>query len=606
MSGELTDKITLPPIPVKHDRKSENDKTPENTNNVEIITHSPVYNTPTSSSMAYSHLKWLDYNKMYNIYNEVIRNKFIDSAVRRLWTAICPNQIDIILKQDGIIYRPSDEFSELINYTWGTQMQKALRSIMIVGYYLVTFCAVNKDDDDDDDENERHNGKSTYLVPNVVDPVHYRLWWEYDYNGRRKYGATPIGLPINHNDSNVESPIAEFENYKIFIYDEPTDDGQITSRTRCALTDIMYINQIISDWMIGLNQRANNPIVIQGIGRSEVPSGRVATGLGPGGSAVDNQAAVAIRMSQGLDSRLPPSLSRNAAQADISLNLMRYSASQYAQNRITSDQLEKQIQMLNDRASLTTSRLFDDKRGVMTTGAALLPWQRGLTLKIPQHLQLAHQLDAPEPPKSMPNVVNLLIGLIASELGVPQETILQAVGKDTSVRSNEISNTDFMRSARWWQNNFSRNMTKMYWRIYGIDHIDTVDFNIPVSKMSKTKTIGNSKINRKRVKQPANISIKFSFRNGVMTSAIAEKYYNSHVLNYSALTETLTTEYGISKEMINTEGPIESMRRQNEKDANEEREFQYKTNLMNNRKRVTYSDDSDIHDPMPRYQYRLI
>lgn len=542
MSGTLSDKIILPQVPSTND--DENVQKP-----VKIVTHSPIYD---SSKILYSHLKWIDYDKMEKIYKEAIRNKFIDSAIRKLWTAICPSYIDIILKQDGIMYQPSERFSDTINSIWSMQMQKALRSIMIVGYYLVTFCSKTK---------------SGNTVPNVVDPIHYRLWWEYDYNGRRKYGAIPLGLPIDpdrdstvetgHNlGYNVYASMPEFDDYKLFVYDEPTDDGQITSRTRCVLTDITCVQQIINDWMIGLNQRTNNPIVIQSVSHHESPSGRAATGLGPGGMAVDNQAAVAIRMSQGLDTRLPPSLSRNVAEADISLNLMRYSASQYAQNRITNDQLGKQVQMFNDTASLAPSRLFDDRRGVMTTGAAMLPWQRGLTLKVPPHLEIAKQLDTPEPPRSMPNVVNLLISLISSELGVPQETILQVIEKDPKMKTADLNNADFERSVKWWRNNFSHDMTKLYWRIYGEDHVDQPVFDILPAKTAKKATInGRSK---KKYKQPHDVSIMFSFRLGKLTSAIAEKYYSMNILKYSAVIETLSTEYGIPREMINSVGPNET------------------------------------------------
>jgi hypothetical protein len=546
-----------------------------------------------------------------NILATIQHSPLFDAAVRKMWTSICPGVIDVELTQPNPIYsiggsgggggggssiykrRPTPWFSKnVINYTWKTEMQKMFWSVVAVGYCVVTYCPSRMD-----------GGEP---VPCVVDPRNVTLYWYTDQNGQRKYFASPRNLPPQdvtgrayysnpaardttfsyglQNNAKLSpltttsssttahsaaatgastigsaTPAEVFEACDVFVFDDPIyRTGELTSRGRVIAKFVVDSEEIIHDWRKMCTRQANIPMVTESLPDNPLElmddprfkGSRVNTvlsnpissnmalasaGRGSVAGMAAQQVARSFEQSTYLD--LGAHAFQQAVDYRTGVRLLEDAFSQADSNDIRSDM----------KPILT--RYFSDPHGITVVDYADRPWRS--RLKLPPGKRLA-QVQSADPPTALPEVEQTIISLICAVMGMPRELLIGAANSKARVAASTMAEENLKSQISWWRDRLSCMMERIYWRIYGTEHVAQVvgDFEYVGLQVAACPVIPLMR----------DFAIEFYFRPACITTTDALELYNSGLLTWSAVVQTAQRQYGFDARDLEPVNRLEVLR----------------------------------------------
>jgi len=506
------------------------------------------------------HLKELDQTPLFGI------------AKRKLWNSVCPATMDVLLKRGPLLQRPTSYFSEhIINKRWLPQLREAMWSIMAVGYFAVTY---SKSPDCGD-----------ILLPTVLQPQDYILWWTVDQHGTKHPQISPRGLPVSplnnvgafdqkpaagqlpvSSESFTASaptdrkrygidiassvrlgpladsvgywqiPNAQFEAADVFVESWPSDSGEIRSRSRECLREITYLNQIILDMTLLNNARSNVPMVTQFVNPDGFAA-RIGYGTGDGRIPAATFASAAPYSGRPTASGpigVPPPITPERAEEALGVQLFEYGARSGAANSLNRKLAKAAVDEASSSSRFPPLRIFDPDKGSIVKGVAPHSWRNA-------HIQLPPgcTLGAWQPPdisKVLVDQRDYLTSIISNSLECPPELILGSSSRNATATTT-LEQERIRSSIRYWRTLICNYAETLYWRIFGDVTV------LPVFALAARSGIV---ITPERAHATIlDISVQFSFRAEQMASSMAVELYERGLINRGYVQQVFMSTYGL-------------------------------------------------------------
>jgi hypothetical protein len=488
--------------------------------------------------------------------DELDHNPLFDIAVRKMWTSVCPDCIDTLLVEGADERRPTKWFSDfVVNTVWADELRKAMRSLIAVGYYAVTY---SPDVD-----------QGGALSPVVLDPREYILMWTIDQSGRRYPWIAPRNLPISpmcrrfpgasvttHPRYGFDlvscadappcgpsgwwpSGDARFEAADVYVETWPSDRGEIRSRARSCMTELVALEQMNLDLVMQSHQRSNVPLVTQF--DSIDFSNRVTYGMGegrvPAAAYGDPRAGLAAAAAMGpaamYQQRIQDPVER--AEDAIGMQVWEHAARTSAATKVSQQTSTEVVREASAAAQVTPLRVFDPRRGRIVRGKALQPWERS-HLPLPPGCRLA-PMQIPDVPKITIEHMDALTATIFAALGCPPELVLGMGRSNARVATSMLTQESLKAAVRSWRTTLARRAELMFWRIFG----DSV-----VQHLAMIADEEGIVVTPERADATAmDMSVTFTFRADRMDAKTALDLYAHEILERKELVSVLMQTYGL-------------------------------------------------------------
>jgi hypothetical protein len=440
----------------------------------------------------------------------VQNNSVYAFGVRKIWTSMCPDGIDVTFKLRAGRLRPPAWFTNtIVNGIWREEALRLYESLSLVGYAVVTY-GLRTDVDE--------------ICPHVVDPADYKLEWRVDQNGVRYYTARPLAsrIPLSPEISGETDTM--FEAADVFVDRDPKPDGDIRSPARKCLGDVVFYEQMLKDYQVLDHGRANAPLVVENPSAWE---GRVPP-WAPGGHGLGAYTALQRKAGGG-------ATTEDAVRSSIETSMAQY-ASAAAHSAATSKRaVTTAIADATMKARLTSIREVDESTGTVDSVTPDAMWQRAvITLPAGAHIGDLH---VPDPPKDFGMLMRQMQALICTTLGVPPELLSGGGTGKSTVASSTTSHEHLRSTVLAWRNQIERILTKIYWRIYGEFHITNLAAAAAAEGVRLTPDDA--------VEAVRSLSIEFRFRANKLDYDNAKTMFDHGVITGEALARVAIDEYGL-------------------------------------------------------------
>lgn len=458
-------------------------------------------------------------------------------ACRKLWQSICPMGLSVILTYCNRTIPTSAWFkNHIINDVWAKVLERMMWSIISVGYAAWTYSASPDHPDT--------------ILPTILDPQQYNLKWTVDQHGNKYPFVVPRNLP--------KSPMADgkrsggsgeslkfdysggtqnfwtengmardmFEAADVYVDTWPSDTGEINSRTRKCIFEIVRFSALQNDLMVSLNTRANAPMVT-----TSQPADVTAS--------IPQDQRIRSTVPTAMLSHVPPAIAnRSLADAmstrtriDIADFSARYNAATSVIQTATGTTIEQAI----DRASDAPFRKFNRGSRLVEEGDPVLPW-RNAQLKLPPGVSVG-SLQLPEIPRVVINDRDMLISVICSALECPTELVLGTVHARTT--TSIVMQEALATSISAWRSNLTRRAEFMYWRIYGEKIVTPIanelhSLNIPLTRKSACEIVSG-------------LNATFTFQSRNLSSKDARELYRDGIISRVCMHKAVMREYGLQE-----------------------------------------------------------
>lgn len=524
------------------------------------------------------HLKELEHSPLFGI------------GTRGLWQSVCPSGIDMLVRTDSFIRRPTPWFDTyVINTIWANELRMAMWSIMAVGYYAVTY-SPSPDHPD-------------MLMPHVLSPHEYTLWWTVDQHGNKYPRVTPRGLPLSpynnpdyvnpytatddtpplpsmeaqrqpHYNLDLVSarnnphcakiatgmwrmPTSQFEAVDVYVDSWPSDDGELRSRSRSCIAAIVRLDQLQTDMLMLANLRANVPIVTQS--QTSEFSNRFSWGTNGDGrisaSTFTNSGSLGGGVPGG-QGGLPILPTRDRAEDVLGLQMYEHSARAAAAAQVSQTITAEVAQRASALSVVPQLRTFDPKQNIIVTGDAPHAWRNGAFINLPPGVAIV-PMPVPDIPKALVDEREWLIATICTALEIPPEMVLGTSA--AHIATSALSQASIRASVEHWRNLLARRAEMMYWRLFGEATLQPVFEMAARSGVIVTRELAHSTV--------MDLSVSFSFRTEILTPAIALELYNAGILTREEMISKFMSVYGLlpsafqnPTDQVNT--PISTERKQ--------------------------------------------
>jgi hypothetical protein len=513
----------------------------------------------------------VDTGRMDQHLQELEHSAIFQIATRSLWQSVCPAGIDMVVQGGDYIREPTKWFSDyIINTIWADELRMMMWSIMAVGFYAVTYSP-----------SPEHPG---ILVPHVLHPREYTLWWAVDQHGQRYPRVVPRGLPLSpynshspfarapngpaegdgapvskHSGLGPESnntqrphnlamdvvsqdrapsiphriwqiPQTQFEAADVYVESWPTDEGEIRSRARSCIKEIVQLAQLQTDLSLLTNLRANMPVITQTLqpgafmNRAVLgqPESRIsASTFGASGSGL-------------ISGGLPVIPMQTQAEDMVGLHMFEYSARAASAAQVSQTLSSEVAQQASALATVPPLRTFDSTRNMIVTGTAPHAYRAGQFINLPPGVSIV-PLPIADVPKTVIEERNCYISLICIALEVSPELILGTSSAHLS--TSAITQMSTRASVLEWRKLLERRATMLYWRLFGEATLQ------PVFEMAvRSGVVVTPELAERTV---MDFTVTFTFRSEMMTAAIAYEMYNSGVTTRQELVSQLMRIYGL-------------------------------------------------------------
>jgi hypothetical protein len=513
-------------------------------------------------------------------------------AVRKLWQSICPNGMDMYTEWGPLMSKPTQWFQDfVVNRVWVEELQNAYYSLIVVGYYAVTYSPSPENPE--------------MLTPHVLDPQQYRVWWTIDQNGRRYWRITPRNLPVSllnkefitksefesayhqkedggtegikgegNTNSNARvrkgidlatgvknAPYAQSASYwqvagnnqfeAVDFYVDPrgvpTDDGRIRSRAMNCLESIIQISNMHNSTLRLLDQLSNMPLVTQCVTPNFVTDVvRGMTGTGPVSASTVPRGGPTPSAPQDV-------MSIPMAEDSLALPLFRYSAASAASAYISREIRESTIDRAAARAAVMPIKMFDELSDVVYWGTHRHPWMDS-HIALPPGTQMA-AFRVPDVQKSLADLRQWLTASICNALEVPPELVLGS--HIIRVSTSAITQEALGASVLHWRKDLCTQAEMMYWRIYGAVTL------VPYVRIFEDVNI---EITEEFIRDfVMDMAVRFSFRNQPISATDSVKLYKDGVITRSAMMKRLSEVYGFEfRDFVLEDPPLPQQQQPND------------------------------------------
>lgn len=490
-----------------------------------------------------------------------------EACVHGLWSMVCPNPLDVLMHEGDVPSRPTDWFmDEVVNYAWVGALRDIMRSLIAVGYAVVTYSPAPE-----------YKGM---LMPHVLRPTEYTLWWARDQHcatyycatsrtgaapglrshDRRQGGggggpatATRYGNPTafewidksgrSHletrpyesatsgaggSGSLAEDTLAHaagrdyltpaewlasrvrtatFDHYDVYVETRPTDEGKIMSSGSRTLPSILALDQIHSNILQIINRHANQLVVIQ------TPTVDLKDLLGKEGSTsetgVPQQAAIVPGRTAALAAEAAAQRLRGTAvirSQDVQAHTAKMMlANEAHRSTMVQSQVRESLRTASDTAVFAPVHLIDPNTGI---AVATRPWQswEQSCLVLPPGCT-ASTLQLPDMPRDIEKQIHSLISLICADIGCPADVLLGAIL--ASRVATAVSTHDVMQAhVKAWRRTLSRCAMSIYWAALGQFTISRIQSRVMSMASSSSTTASATQRGRAKKKKKESAKTK--------------------------------------------------------------------------------------------------
>lgn len=465
----------------------------------------------------------------------------------KLWSSICPDGIDVTIDVPGSSEgsnRPNRWFCEnILNGVWLHEVKRAFTFALATGVVVFTY-------------GPRPDVDGGEVCPRAPDPRDFKLEWRVDQHGTRYYLPVPIArtLPAQPENSN------RFEFFDVFVLNEPNPNGEVCSKVRGCLQELVFMQQTLENYKQLDCSRTYLPMVVEnnptaipedialrfptsayrqpyttsdggdgGIGITSMNPGAATVrnislaGLpggisGGGGGGINPRGRYAISVEE--QQRFGNEMNMYAEAANQSSNVIR--------DITTRTHAESMARSVIAQVNTVTDTGEIRKQNQTPAWRNLMPLPPGTSVK---------NIRLHDPPKQFSEVYRQMLSLVCSALGVPPELLLGAIGGQARVSTSTLSQEELRSSVMEWRSILTRLLAKMYWRIYGPAHMQQIADNAWREGISLTEETGKESLQ--------GIRAVFRFRNQRVTYDKAREMYADGLLTRDALVKIAMEEKGL-------------------------------------------------------------
>ena len=438
----------------------------------------------------------------------VRHNSVFVFAMQKLWTSICPAGLDVMFEENKMRVQPSPWFMKsVINGVWRDECERMYESLLLVGYAVVTY-----------GPRAELNGE---VCPHVIEPSDYTLEFTIDQYGTRHYVARPHTDRIPSADDGNGT---WFEAADVFVVNEPSLEGDILSLGRECLENVVFLQQMMTNYQLLDHSRANVPIVIQN------PASWEATV--PPWSTGGNGLGAFLGATRRRDGAQPTS---EAVAESIDTAMLQYRAAIQTNNDAVRRAVETAYVDGTTKARVTAMRTVDSETGTVESVTPETMWQRSV-LMLPPATTLG-RFDVPEPSTHFDTVLRMKQAEICATIGVPPE-LLSGSGHGKANIASSMASQEHLRSAVMrWRNIIEGFAVKIYWRIYGEFHLKNLAAGEAERGVKLTPDAGVSALR--------SMAVTFRFRSNRLDFHGAMEMFQRGFLKGDAVARIAADEYGI-------------------------------------------------------------
>jgi len=357
-----------------------------------------------------------DHNSIYNALDD------------KGFTSVCPDGVNVSLTRDNEVLREKPWFEKrIVNQLWVQEIKKAHRWTNTLGFFVVTY--------------EVTNEIFNEVVPHVLDPRVYTLLWTTDYNGVRKYFIQlkrGIASHVLHAVGGLNSK------YDIFFMSPPSEDGQVNSKARSCLDELIDINGIMRAHKIALANNSSTPFVLEHQPEKYPTEDRTPRNCGM------------------------PDAAMRTDEEDLGITGMKFGAVKDMKDVVQRDAMDRTFTEASSRAAVTVIRHVDVRNGTVMNIPHLRPWENA-PIVLPEGSRLA-AVQQSELPKETIDILNAKIAIVCSLMGIPMEFLL---GQTRSrVSTSTFAEEQLQSTVKAMRKFLQDSMVQMYWRIYWPSHAE--------------------------------------------------------------------------------------------------------------------------------------
>ena len=371
----------------------------------------------------------LEPNLLRELHNALEQDCAFKGLVDTIFTAVCPCGITAHMRDGDKVVEATRWFEELLNQVWIYQLKKALRQVLMYGFFIVTY----------------EKSDASYArdpVPKVLDAVSFPLCWSASSGGRRKYYAQiSEGFEPVYRRLNVPRG-----NHDVFFTDEPTDGGALTSKGKACLANVVALRQMKTFFTVGEHNRTHPPFVLF--------------------SATTADAAAGARRDGDSGACSASFIDEETPEQSLGLQHLSRATRTICAEETRSFLARHALGDASAKAALTKIRVVDETASRVHEVTSIPPWEVS-PLVLPGGLRLAEPRH-PEHSTHFIDMARMYVAELCTLLGVPSELMLGHVRDRVS--SSPIVYEQF-ESTVWAHRSFlMRAMRRMYERIYADSH----------------------------------------------------------------------------------------------------------------------------------------
>jgi hypothetical protein len=457
----------------------------------------------------------------------------------KLWESICPQGVDLAYSVSGNPLTPREFVIEKVNGRWLDVLVSSVKSTLTVGYAVITYGP---------DANGELNEitKLPMITPTCLEPDQYTLEWVLDANGQRRYVPRPIGH-LQTACNTDENGQAAFDDYDVFVYFEPTSHGRPQSKAFAALDMMLMVQQLLMEYRIAAHSRNNQPFVVQSREGSAMRGG-----MPTGEPRHPAFSATTARPDPETGFMPSPTIAmwngQRALNAETFAAGMRRTQLSMVQQRLVEGALMK----TSEEADMTTFEIGDSETGNVTSVSPAQMWQR-IVLALPANSEMA-RVTPPELPVEFISTLRMCISIVCSIFSIPAELILGSVGGGAHVTAVTLAQDQLRTAVLTWRRRLDTMLTRMYWKIFGFEHVMLVADAAGRAYFELTEEDANEVLMNRRV--------DFSFRTNMLDQAAARSLWKDGVLKPDAYARYTMKEYGLPRADVAVSEPTSDPRSQ--------------------------------------------
>jgi hypothetical protein len=381
--------------------------------------------------------KWtsLQEGNVSRLAKELSKDSLFVAIVDRIFSSVCPSGMLVKMIFGDYVIEATDNFLNFLNRVWRTELKEALRQLLMLGYFVVTYVK----------SNELYCDR----VPHVLSPSKYTLKWSETVVGQREYILEHRGGKCSGQCDGTH-PLGMSKDYDIFIDTSPDEEGYPVSKAVSALGHIVDYKFLLMNYKLCDVSRMSTGVAVETkMDKKEV-----------------KQPLPASEQSLEATDLAPEDILYVEVNEHEAANRLRDATDrQRLAEAQHSGQAQRRAQRQESGAANINVRHVDS-RGIIEE----FPYKSLWTL--PEFVFPRGQHPTPIPqPRESAFIVEMLrhhISSVSSIFGVPPEMFIGNVSQ--RLMTSDIAHVEFRRTIDTYQDILATAMEKMYWKIYFESH----------------------------------------------------------------------------------------------------------------------------------------